>query len=325
MNLRTASKAFTLIELLVAAAITVVLTGLVLALSTQTLGLWQRTQGHLAAAVEAKLVLDAIERDLEAAIVRLDGKNWLRVDIYEDPTVLQSHGWLMAVPAGAVVKPTVESRRVLPNPLEDGTAPRLTNARFGVSGTWLRLVTSQQLSLATETMPSAVSYQIARRPIAGAVSINNPADVRYTLFRSDLSHAATFGTVQTMGYTSLTVPAGLVNPPMADALGSNVVDFGLWLYAEDGAGGLVRIYPLAGGGMIQSFFSGMESRMPVVADVMVRILTEEGAAILAAMEGAGERVQRHDIHASAGEWWWDVVEKHSEVFIRRVSLRGRGP
>jgi len=71
---------FTLLELLVAVAITLVLAGIMLAVVTGTLTLWHRTQDGFSTDAQAKLVLDMVERDFQAAVFRRDGSTWLAVD-----------------------------------------------------------------------------------------------------------------------------------------------------------------------------------------------------------------------------------------------------
>jgi hypothetical protein len=53
---------------------------------------------------------------------------------------------------------------------------------------------------------------------------------------------------------------------------------------------------------------------------MLRILTEEGATLLEAIETG--RVPRPPAYGTDAEWWWGVVEANSRVFTRRVAIRG---
>ncbi len=321
---------FTLLELLVAATIAVGLAGLMLAVVSGTLNLWHRTQAGFSTASQAKLVLDMIERDLQAAVFRRDGDIWLAVDVINSPSTLVSHGWLIS----AAGKPaTTESQRLLPN-VGEGATPLLGNARFGLSGAWLRFITSNMES--GGSLPIAVSYQVVRRPVSGSVSASNPADRRYSLFRSAISAENTFAcgnNVTVLEYGSFTsTPAAprdqatLTNPNGSDALATNIVDFGIWLYIRDSSGGLRRIFP---SGSSDTSHSARETgiisddtRFPEVADVMVRILSDNGAAVLAEIENGGGHLTRPVAHASDAEWWWAVAEANSQVFIRRVEMKG---
>ena len=90
-----------------------------------------------AADCQAALALDMIERDLHAAAFLTDGQTWLAVDVINVPVSLSFHGWLTSEsmkPSGS------ESQRVVPD-TGGAATPSISDARFGLSGTWLRLFT----------------------------------------------------------------------------------------------------------------------------------------------------------------------------------------
>ncbi|MDI1337799.1 MAG: prepilin-type N-terminal cleavage/methylation domain-containing protein [Lacunisphaera sp.] len=324
----------TLLELLVAMTITLLLAGIMLSVTTGTLTIWRRTQDNFTSGTAAKLALDLIERDLQSAFYRKDALNntWLAADVINTAAILTNHGWQTA----ALMKPaTAESQRLVPNP-SNGLAPPIAEARFGLSGVWLRFIGTS--TDANGSVPVAISYQLARRPVSGTnVTGTNPADVRYTLFRSAVATDATFAsgndvTGATYGSTFSTAgtaraAATLTNPhTTGDALATNVVDFGVWLYVRDNAGALRRIYPAANSDLshaaTDATASGDPNRFPEVADVLVRVLTEEGARLLEAMEKSNGAITRPLAYASDAEWWWGVVEANSRVFVRRVEIKG---
>ncbi len=326
--------AFTLIELLVAMTITLILAGLLLSIVRVTLGIWQRTQDHLASAAQANLALDLLERDLHSALFRADGKIWLVVQINNSASNLVNHGWL--VPSGLIKPSSLESQR-LGGIVSERIAPLISNARFGLSGAWLRFVSTNDE--ATGGLPVAVAYQIARRPVSGAVSSSNPAAVRYTLFRAAVSAASSFavGTdVTAAGYGSAVVApaasrtgATLTNPNSTDALASNVVDFGLWLYVRDSnSNNLRRVFPADSDNLTHASV-GNENvadahRFPAAVDVMIRILTESGATLISEIESPAAHVSRPPNYNSDAEWWWAVVEAHSRVYTRRIEIKAAG-
>ena len=83
LQLRTrsaAKRAFTLIEIMVATVIMVVLVGLVIQITSEVLKVWSRSSGKLAANAEARIAMDMITQDLETAVFRNNGQQWLRVD-----------------------------------------------------------------------------------------------------------------------------------------------------------------------------------------------------------------------------------------------------
>lgn len=326
------NAAFTLLELLVAVAITLVIAGLMLAVTTQVLNLWRRTQGAQLQAATARQVFELLERDLASALHRRDASCWLAVDVLDTPAALANHGWLAT---GAMKPAEGGSLRPLPEPDANGLS-QLRDARFGFSGAWLRFVTTNVES--GGSLPAVVAYQVVRRPVTGDPVAANPAPVRYSLYRSVVSQADTFAqgydviataygstnnTPSSALSTAFRLPRNVTNPSHANLLATNVVDFGCWLYRRDAADGLVRIYPGAANDVAHHAIgqSGADdSRFPEVVDVLVRVLSEEGATLIEAMESG--RVERPAQHATDADWWWAVVEANSTVFIRRIEIRG---
>lgn len=328
--------AFTLLELLVAATITLLLAGLMLAVTTNVLALWRRQQAATTQAVTARQVLDQLERDLQAAMYRRDGNRWLAADILDTVPALVNHGWLTG--PGLMKPASGGSLRPLPPADAQGTH-RITEARFGLSGVWLRFVTTQVE--ADASLPTVVAWQMVRRPVTGNAMTNNPAPVRYGLYRSAVASddafaagydvvASAYGSASnaptSATSTAYRQPRNVTNPSHANLIANNVVDFGCWLHVRDTTGGLRRIFPdaesdLSHHAIGRSMVDG--SRFPVVVDVMVRILSDEGADRVAAMEAG--RVTRPPGHTTDAAWWWAVVEAHSAVFARRIEIMGVAP
>lgn len=308
-----------MIELLVAATVTALLAGVLIAVTSGALNIWRRTQGGLAINAQARLVFDLLERDLGGAVYRERGEAMLAVDISNSPPDMAGRGWQTSSamkPAGG------ESTRLLGDPDVAGS-PRVTAARFGLSGVWLRLFTS---NVATSgSLPVAVSYQIARRPISGGTSTSASIPVRYLLYRSFTTTDATYD----HGYnvTDGNYMSALRAPSGAYAVCSNVVDFGVWLYQRKADGTLVRIFP-GDGADFSHVAVGRRSaddadRFPAVADVMVRILTEDGAAQIENIEAG--RLSRPGGFRTDAEWWWAVVEANSKVFGERIVIATQPP
>ena len=74
-----ARRAFTLVELLVASAIMVVLVLVVVKVANDTLSAYDRVVADLSAQTEARAVLDNLERDLNSAVIRPDGRCWMEI------------------------------------------------------------------------------------------------------------------------------------------------------------------------------------------------------------------------------------------------------
>ncbi len=76
----TSARAFTLIEVLVASSVMVILVGIVAYIAGSVMDSWNRSSGKLSANAEARLVLDVVARDLETAVLRNNGMQWLRIE-----------------------------------------------------------------------------------------------------------------------------------------------------------------------------------------------------------------------------------------------------
>lgn len=301
------SRGFTMVELLVAVGITLLLAGLLLTTTTHLLQGWRRSQGAATITTEAKLVLDQLERDFHSAIFRTDGKTWFDARILEG-TQYANNGWVLA--AAGVLKPEPESVRPLPQ-AQPGIEPSIVDARFGRSGMWLRLLTSDYDS-STGNVPAAVSYQVVRRRIAS--SADSP--IRYALFRAKLAADQTFAELAGPIFTTNT-PAGLNAPSTPDVIATNVIDFGIWLSSRNANGEETVVYPASSS---STSISSCPPRPVVYA--MVRILTEEGAAIIDAIESGRITMPNG---RSPGDWWWEIAEAHSRVFVRKIEAKGPLP
>ena len=312
------SRGFTLLELLVAVALTLGVATAMLAVTVGVLAFWQRAQDRFATSAQAQLALDLLERDLQSAVCRRgDGTTWLAVSLRNSAEGLPERGWQLA----PTMKPAApDSLRLVPT-AGDGRPATIAQARFGLSGAWLRFVAMTPESAADGALPRAIAYQVARRPVSGEPGAANAADVRYSLYRAAVGSAATFAA----GYD---VAAGygpeLAAARASDTLLVNAVDFGVWLYIREGGGGLRRIFPADPADLGHAGRGGGEAaeteRFPEVADVMVRVLSGEGARQVAALEQG--LVPRPAAHATDAAWWWAVVEAHSTVEVRRIELKG---
>jgi hypothetical protein len=109
------------------------------------------------------------------------------------------------------------------------------------------------------------------------------------------------------------------NPNTADAIASNVVDVGVWLHRRNSSNELDRLFPASSGDTTHSASSREE--FPEVVDVMLRVLTEEGARAIESIESGTTSVARPP-GITDPEWWWSVVEANSRVYVRRIQVKG---
>lgn len=86
-NPRKRRKAFTLIEIMVAAAITIIMIGLVIQITSEVLKIWNRSVGKLSANAEARVAMELLTSDLETALLVNNGQQWIRVEqeVGDDP------------------------------------------------------------------------------------------------------------------------------------------------------------------------------------------------------------------------------------------------
>jgi len=277
-------------------------------------------------AAQAGLALDFLARDLQSALLRNDANIWLASDVLNTTAEASAHGWFVS---GALKPAGVESQQLVPV----GVAPHIEDARFGLTGCWLRFFVGKPDSNATGrdlSAPSAVGYQILRKRTGP-----RGTDARYRLYRAEVRPTASAsgrpGTFQS-GYditagnyaaaSSTQADAGTVLTPVAaDALADNVIDFGLWFYVKNAAADLQRVSPLTNADCSCRVPSG--GVVPTAVDVMLRVLTQEGAAQISAIESG--LVSRPPAYASDAEWWWAVAEANSAVYSRRIELKGALP
>jgi type II secretory pathway pseudopilin PulG len=304
-------RAFTVVELLVAAAITAVIASLMLSLVSNVLGGWNRSHGTLETEAQARLALDQIAQDIQGALFRNDGNVWLAATI-EDNTAT-SGLWLAAA---ANAKPSSVSI--------DPTTTALADARFGLAGVWLRLITARPSADATSTAPStpaAVGYQLIR---ALPPTATTGGEAHYVLYRAEVSAANTFAAGYNLdptagGYLTASVTDGnagnLLSPPPLRFIADNVVDFGVRLYTRDAStGALTLVFPVSSTDLTHLAKSPptattLADRFPDVADVMLRVLTPQGVQQISALEAG----------TITGDWW-TIATANSRVFTRRVVL-----
>ncbi|MBT3541096.1 MAG: hypothetical protein HN489_08165 [Opitutae bacterium] len=142
------------------------------------------------------------------------------------------------------------------------------------------------------------------------------------------------------------IPSSITNPIVTDgtdysptsfSLASNIIDFGIRAYHLEensfGTGNLVQIFPpidlsSPGNLLAQEFMATSYNTyqtlnnktfylFPDVMDVMVRVLSMEGARLVEAFEN-GSVPNTDNLN------WWSIAEEHSEVYIRRIKIYGSG-
>ncbi len=326
-------RAFTLIEVLVATAVTVLIAGSLLAVTANVLNLWNRSGGLLTAGAEAGVVLDQLALDLEALVQRADDHVWLAATVQRDQTGTGDAG-MSGTDWPAASKPRGNDSLLLtPN------SGRIEDARFGQAGVWLRFFSTQpdaNDSANNRSAPRAVAYQIVRRRVGDRY--------HYQLYRSQVRPGGAnstftagyhlFSPVYVTGNGQEQHPGNVRRPNARFLIGNHVVDFGVRVYTPTSDGNRLLVFPLtnAEGQSFaattdpEAFPPGYGGRpvtrgQPHAFEVMVRILTEEGARLIWNLESGRVPVPPGSIFA---EHWWQLAEKHSHIHVRQIVPRAAG-
>jgi type II secretory pathway pseudopilin PulG len=243
------------------------------------------------------------------------------------------------------------------------TAGPLSDVRYGVTGTWLRFFTVRRGSnsttaaaalVDTASTPVAVGWQIIRRLPTGTAG-SPSQDFRYFLHRAEVRSAADGGSrpgtldtgfdITLAPYTNTSArntglpgdPWTISAPDTGSILAENVIDFGVrcYIYTTDANGTriLKQIFPATAASTrytaklpprVKNGTDTFDDCFPEVVDVMVRVLTDEGATLIQGVEqNSAFAANRPAQYGNAAEWWWAIADAHSQVFTRRIVLPAR--
>ncbi len=287
-------RAFTLIEILVATVVMIILVGLVIQITVEVLKVWNRSAGKLSANAEARIALDLLTQDLETAVFRNNGKQWIRV---EGPlTAADSGGGNGGDYEGQTVALKLFSSPPTP---EDNSSINPEENAPGIRAIGYRLAYQEAYDGATER-----TYALYRNTV-------NPADTFNNLLgsNSDEQQNELIGA----GWND--------NDLIAEEnyLAGNIVEFKILIYTDDlGVSDLKNAnnstlvlgndYSYGGG--------GGDLQPPLYADIFLTIVSDEGLRLLqniGSVQGTGGNLEKANT----------VVREHGEVYARRVSFLAR--
>jgi len=318
---KSSRRGFTIIELLVAVGVTALLVSLMLTIVVNILGGWSKSSGTLTSGNQARTVMDMITADLQSAIMRRDGNVWLVATIQTTPT---GGEWGSSKkPATSSSSSSADSSLYIPT-LANNQA--LEDYRFGQGGMWLRFFSSPpdtNASSATLSAPRAIAYQIVRQSVA-----TGSAEKRYLFFRSELAPNSTFtagyNLFDTGNYYASGAGSVLRTPTSNDLIANNVIDFGVRFYKRNSTNALVPIFPATGNICFAATSDTAKSGpggegspvrdFPTVAEIFVRILTDDGVAKISNLEE----------NLNNSETWWDIALANSRVYSRRIEIKSTG-
>ena len=358
---RSRLHGFTLVELLVAAGITVLIAGFIAAIVRNVSTTWTRAGNRLGTDAQARLILDQIQLDLQGAMYRDDGNVWFAADVLSGANGNPGTPWQAAQrnpkPTGALslamTTPNMADARfgIAGVWLRFFTTSRGTNtasqlgtvsAPVAVGYQIVRRFTSTNPANTTST--AYLLHRVETRP----TTVNS----RPGVLESGYDLAANPGPYTTGGTNNNGAQTGdprsiqvvTTNQRNLDSvIADNVIDFGVRAYVRDTAvpGGLRLVFPATATGALSNSATarlratlpsglppdqwGTGQPFPDVVDVMVRILTDEGAALIANMERnqtpALTVPQKYNNNAQ--QWWWGVAQENSRVYTRRIVVNAK--
>jgi len=294
MNILTSSRtsksknAFTLIEIMVATVIMVVLTGLVIQITSEVLKVWNRSSGKLSANSEARIAMDLLTQDLETAVFRNNGQQWLRVESPQNPE-------------GPYNDQTVALKLFSPALDRDQFSPGDIDIPGDIC---------------------AIGYRLSYRE-----AYDGADDKIYALYRSIARPDDTFnllmGSSSDMSSPQLKLEAQSFWDKTDievdnNYLAGNIVDFKVILYEDDGTAtpNPVNWDPATDALLPGDYaFGGANVTLitnPLIyAEIRLTVLSDEGLRVLENLIGSG--------YANVD----DVVREHGEIFTRRVNFLAR--
>ncbi|MCS6245630.1 MAG: prepilin-type N-terminal cleavage/methylation domain-containing protein [Opitutus sp.] len=356
----TGRKGFTLVELMVAIGVTALLVSLMLTITLNVMGGWNKSSGSLTSGNQARLVLDMIARDLQGAVIKKDGNAWLAASIQQNQTLGGDAGMAndASWAATGTIKPAAADSLSIPT-MSGSIPPDVEGYRFGQAGTWLRFFTSITDTNTADTSggsttdthvsaPRAVSYQIIRAPV-----VFGSLEYRYQLFRAEVSSensfsagydlfATAYNSIAPVTETSVSTTikgAGIIRRPETAAndrrlvIANNVIDFGVRMYTRNTSKYSVQLaFPLTTAklGFAATIPSAtVPAPVPTPAPTSGAIAYDYGIPIVVEVfmrvltdEGVLQ-IDNLENGRITGDWW-DIAIKNSKVFTRRVELNSAG-
>jgi len=289
---RLLKRGFTLIEIMVATTIMVILVGLVIQITSEVLSVWNRSSGRLSANAQARIAMELITQDLESAVFRKNGMQWLRA---EDETINGPAGSTVATVSLKLFSPALDR--------EEGPG---------------------------ELCGIAYKLEYAN-PIDGSLGAGTTDNRLFILYRLVVSPESTFedllGEPNQLELPGSEAIAWGTNPPN-DIIGdeggnylvSNIVEFEIDFYVEEDevSGDTLAPSPVIYGGTDSTIGSDAVNafqeryRKPLsYAVIRLTVISDEGAQQLQnidRIQGAGSNQDKVE----------DIITTFGETFVRRI-------
>lgn len=286
-------RAFTLVEVLVASAVVIVLSGMVLHIAGLALNTYSRSVGNLSANAEARLALDMVAQDLETAVLRNNGQQWLRV---EGPTSINPGA---PYDTGSVVLKLF--------------APTLDGNGDGICAIVYKLEYRESYAGGPKIYAlyrRVVDPQTTFSSYLGS-SFDHPADSpQGNLEASNTQADWSMNTITQNG----------------NFLASNIVEFKVIVYdrtsvpksvnANPETNAIIRDYAFGGAANLStsSEFDGVSPLPPLYAEIILTVVTDQGMDLLNNI-AQGRASENTLINAA------NVVNQHGKTLIRRIYFK----
>ena len=361
---RSNGSGFTIIELLVAAGITALLAGFIAVIVRNVSVVWTRSGNRLGTDSQARIVLDQLQLDLQGALYRDDGNVWLAADVLNNTgnsTLWQAAGRNPKPPTNLslqMTQPNIANARfgvagvwlrffTTSRGSNTAATPASISAPVAVGYQLIRRFTATNPAN-TESMAYVLHRSEARPAATGTGASMRPGVLESGFDIASAAYSGSAASTNNNG-SNPSDPRAIRTPGSArifDAvLAENVIDFGVRCYVNDSSvpGGLRLIFPASASGALSNATNAplrgkLPSKTPStdanydhlalfpdVVDVMVRILTDQGAMLIANIE----RVQTPALtvpakyNSNVQEWWWGIAQENSRVYTRRILVNAK--
>ena len=293
---------------MVATVIMIIMVGLVIRITSQVLNVWNKSAGRLAANAEARIAMDFLTSDLEAAVFRNNGQQWMRVEG-------GAGGNLVSSGSPPYTSQTIALKFF--SPVSDSD-PDIAGDICGVS---YRLA-FQGAYIGSGAPEVYALYRMIAEPDETFNALLDTGSM-VTSRQKELRGVKT-GTDNSGEEVSSDVWEGIAVAAPENFLAANVVDFKVLLYATDDLGDELELNPAqhVGNYLYDYVYGGSDKGLqsapdvgtltaPSYADIILRVISNEAAELLS--NGESWRQSGFDT-ADA------YVTANSQVFTRRVYL-----
>ncbi len=279
---RRSTNAFTLIEVLVASLVMVILVGILAYIASSVMDSWNRSSGKLSANAEARLALDLIAQDLETAVLRNNGQQWLRVE----PSTFANDS---------------------DAPYDSGQSDSVTLKLFAPaldreSGDGICAI-AYKLEYQSSYPNGPLTYALYRMVVDPNQTLNN-----YLSSRFDDPDSSAQGTLT----DDKTIWSDATITNVENYLVSNIVSFKILIYDSDQEtpkNGTIN-YAITDDYIFGGSDSNAGTNVPLYADIILTIVTDQGMTLL-------NNIAQNLVPDNAD----DVVTQHGKTLIRRVYFK----